>query len=394
MSIVLINWIDGENDPFTLFNRRLSEQFDAVGRSTIILNLDSNFGKNLEHALQSEIEFAICWQGLGSNLKFNNSPQRTVWDEIHVPLVCFHGDHPCHMVANHSTDSDFVHHTYSAKSFAHYAEQYVPRSKPPQTINFFNLFHSHENCTSEYTGNFFVFPKNYDDTQASFGLWEQTYPEPIYDLMLEVTDAIQSTFSNGNSISHHEIIDRFLDPIFFDLLKDHFKIDDEYVLRHHVHSTLDKFYRNYISERVLLELHDVKIKIFGRGWERFKALGNKNHEFHSFDKAIDGDFQFQSNYGILDVAPIFDSLHDRTLRATAFNNGFLIASSWDHQGYLGQDFSDLFYSGRANELRERAERIVQQPDEHRHRAVEFGMKYNQIFSFSQFLNNVESLIRS
>jgi hypothetical protein len=120
-------------------------------------------------------------------------------------------------------------------------------------------------------------------------------------------------------------------------------------------------------------------------------MENKNHEFYSFDKAINNDFQFQSNYGIIDVAPINDSLHDRTLRAARNKNGFLLGSSWDYKTHLNKDFSNLFYSGVKNELREKVEIVIQDPLKHRNLSNDFSSSYNNTFSFYRFLKDLENI---
>lgn len=88
MNIVLINWSEGENDPFSLFNQCLAEHFLANGRHTITVQLDSDFAKNMRVALDMGVDFAMTWQGLGSNLKAHESAGTTIWDDLKVPLVC------------------------------------------------------------------------------------------------------------------------------------------------------------------------------------------------------------------------------------------------------------------------------------------------------------------
>jgi hypothetical protein len=394
VNIVLINWTGGENDPFTLFNQCLAQHFEKNGRNTITINLDSEFTKNMNLALGLGVDFAVTWQGLGSNLKTEQSSGKTIWDDLKVPLVCLHGDHPCHSASNHFGISEYVYHLYGAGSFAKYANRYVPRLSPAQTLFTPNFFMHQVSPPNEYKGDYFVFPKNYDDTLVTLNSWKKNYPEIIYELFLEITESIKAEFQKGNSADHHEIVGHHLTAFIYDVLKDHFRVDDDSVLRHHMHATLDKFYRNYVSEHMLLQLTDVKVKVFGRGWDRFASMGNANHEFHSFDKAIDGNHQFHSNFGILDVAPINDSLHDRTMRAVANTNGFLLASSWSHKEYLGQDFSSLFYLGKKDELPERAEQVIQDPEKHRSLSMDFSQRYNQAFSFYRFLKDLEGLVGS
>jgi len=404
MNIVLLNWTGAENDPFSYFNYLFAKEFESNGRSTITVNFDSSFVKNFSHALDLGIDFVLCWQGIGSNISNASSTTQTLWDEWQIPLICLHADHPCHAVSNHKGKSDFISHVYATKAFSEYANKYIPRNNPAFYRNFPNWFQNNCKLPEEYTGDYFVFPKNYDDSQLTLASWRQQYSKPVSDQLLAMANAIKDEFSNGNALDHHNVIDQFLTPSFYNCLRSDAKVKSifnphgnnmysDIDLCHYVHSIMDKFHRNSICDHALSELSDVKMKIFGRGWDRFIALNNKNHEFALFDKVKDNDFQFHSNYGIMDVAPIYDSLHDRTFRAAANENGFLIGSSWDFQEYLGQDFSNLFYSGKQNELREKVEKIIENPSEHRALATQFGISYNQKFSFFNFLKNLEDIAR-
>jgi len=390
MNIVLINWMEGENDPFTLFNNCIAEKIIANGRNPIIVNLDAHFDQNMTKALAQGVDFAITWQGLGSSLK-NLSSSQTIWDDLKIPLICLHGDHPCHAVPNHLGDSKFIAHLYTTASFAEYANKYIPRKYPAQYINMPNFLQINPDLPEKYVGDYFVLPKNLDDTQTTLDSLRQNYSNPLYEKFYEISNAIKEEFSLGSQINHHKIIDNFLSLSFFDTLKDELKTQDELVLYHFVHSLTDKFFRNFVSEKILLEMSDVKIKVFGRGWDRYIKMENKNHEFYSFDKAINNDFQFQSNYGIIDVAPINDSLHDRTLRAARNKNGFLLGSSWDYKTHLNKDFSNLFYSGVKNELREKVEIVIQDPLKHRNLSNDFSSSYNNTFSFYRFLKDLENI---
>lgn len=390
MNIVLINWMEGENDPFTLFNNCIAEKIIANGRNPVIVNLDAHFDQNLTTALAQGVDFAITWQGIGSSLK-NLSSSQTIWDDLKIPLICLHGDHPCHAAANHLGESKFIAHLYATASFADYANKYIPRKYPAQYINIPNFLPINPDLPEKYVGDYFVLPKNLDDTQTTLDSLRQNYSNSLYEKFYEISNAIKEEFSLGNKVNHHKIIDNFLSPSFFDTLKDELKTQDELALYHFVHSLTDKFFRNFVSEKILLEMSDVKIKVFGRGWDRYIKMENKNHEFHSFDKAVNGDFQFQSNYGILDVAPINDSLHDRTLRAMSNKNGFLTGSYWDFTTHLNKDFSNLFYSGVKNELREKAEIVIQDPLKHRNLSNDFSSSYNNNFSFYRFLKDLENI---
>lgn len=389
MKILLLNWKNGENDPFTYFNKCLQNKLYTLGKRSEILELNENFENNFLKNLKEGIDFVITWQGIASNF-LNKKTGRNLWDEVKVPLFCLHGDHPCHKLQNHTALSDYIHHIYLAPSFCRYANQFIPRATSAKFAILPNIFPTASDSDTHFSGDYFIFPKNHDDTQEMIRFWEEKYPQHIAKTLKEIAEAIKTEYLTSNLKDHHEIIETFIDQDFLEKSKSVFNTNNESLIRNHIHAITDKFYRNFISENILTSLPDVKIQIYGRGWERFKALNNKYHSFYSFDKAINGDFQFQSNYGILDVAPITDTIHDRTLRALSQKNGFLIASSWNTSFFLNQEFKGLFFSGKNNLLRNNVENIIKDPDTHRSSAAYFKNSYNQFYGFHQFLNYIES----
>ena len=414
--ILIINWTNGENDPFTFFSHALSGELERYGRQSIVLNTDLNRDKFPAELLaldMSVIDFVILFQGLGSSIARSGS-KITIWEELGVPLVCFHGDHPSHAPFNHQAISRLIVHTYVAPSFANYANQWFPRKKPA-TLLTTPIFYPKE-VNEPYQGDFFYLPKNLDDISEIFIDWKNRYAPVTSGFLISTAQEIKLAFENGNSENHHLIIDRYLTQDILDTIRaelmgkenkifyrsllsprplGHSQLElnhEEIGLYHSLHSMIDKIHRNVIAEHVVESLPDVKMKIYGRGWERFQARNNKNHEFLSFDKTSGGAFQYSSNYGIIDVAPIYDFLHDRTFRAIANQNSFLIGSGWHLQNLLPHTHSDLFFDGSPHGLREKVEKVLQSPQSHRERCRQFGTEYRATFPFEGFLQQIEKQV--
>lgn len=390
MKIILLNWQNGENDPFTYFNRSLQEKLAINGRVAEIINLDKNFDFNISNTIRSGVDFAITWQGIASGI-INKKTGKNLWEEFQIPLFCLHGDHPCHKIENHMTISKYVHHFYLAPSFCQYANQFIQRKTAAKFLQLPNIFQKKEGAQQVFYGDYFVFPKNHDDTIEMTKNWSKNLPEAIAKNFINISEAIRNEYTTGNTKNHHAIIESFFDENSLHQLKNFYGDKNDFATRNRVHATLDKFYRNYAAEHTLLSLKDTPIKIYGRGWERFQAIKNHRHEFFSFEKSAQGDFQFQSNYGILDIAPIQDSIHDRTLRAITNNNGFLIASSWNCSEFLGKEYFNHFFNGKPNQIRALVENVIQSPDDHRHSALEFKKAYDRSFGFHSFLKFFELL---
>lgn len=389
MRIAILNWTGGENDPFTPFNATIRNQLARLGRETVLITKDKNLGPNLEASIKRGIDFALTFQGLGSALKAVGS-NVLIWDMFKVPLFCLHGDHPSQMPANHSAQSDYVIHTYCVSSFTHYANRHIPRRRPAM---YFKLPMLNEPAKKqEWSGNYFCLPKNLDDTPETYRSWKARFNANLHSFLTHAADAISHSLSTEETTDHHAIVDALMsENENFLRLKAAMNIADELQFFHDIHRELNKFYRNALAQQVLEELEDVPIRIYGRGWERHAARGNKNHLFCAFDKAENADFQYFSNYGIIDIAPAFDSLHDRTLRALANRSAFLIASAWPHKDGFGEDYGALFFNGNPGRLRDRVEKVLADPTAHREQCVRFGLEYRNWASYYDFLRTFELL---
>lgn len=388
MSIVIINWRGGENDPFTYFSACMKQAMERMGRPTHVVDLDDSTMHKLAEIDQQGIDFVFLWQGIGSQIGATDTSPATVWDQLKLPVICYHGDHACHMPINHKALSPWVQHVYCAGSFAMFANKYVPRKTNatffPPPVWFTDGVHD------RFEGDFFVFPKNLDDLDATFNTWREASERLVASFLLDAADRIISEFRNGNRTNHHDIIDGMLNEDMMAALCAELN-NSELAVRFHMHMLLDKIHRNAVAEHVVNDLRDVPLKIYGRGWERFKLRQNRNHEFLAFDAMSDNAFQFASRYGIIDAAPIHDTLHDRTLRAMGNRSGFLIGSNWSYDTFLGNDYGDLFFDGAPGALRARAEHVMQAPEAHRELSRDFSRHYRDHFSLFGFIKYLESM---
>jgi hypothetical protein len=135
------------------------------------------------------------------------------------------------------------------------------------------------------------------------------------------------------------------------------------------------------------------VKIYGRGWDSFKERNNSKHDFFKFDSVANGDFQFDSNYGIIDIAPSIDSLHDRLFRAISRGGAFISNSLLSHTSLIDKEFDNLFYRIGNNNLQETAEKIMTSPKEHLDACENFSISFNQKNNFYDFYLYLVSLIR-
>lgn len=394
MSIVIVNWRGGENDPFTYFSECMKQAMERMGRPTHIVNLDNSIMQELAEINKKGIDFVYLWQGLGSQIGATDTSPTTIWDQLKVPVLCYQGDHPSQMPTLHKATSPWVQHIYGVASFAMFANTHIPRMS--SATSFQPPIWFTDGVKGQFEGDFFVFAKNIDDLDSTLGSWRDASDRLLASFLLSAADMVISEFRNGNRTNHHDIIDGMLNEEVMTALCEELN-NSETAVRFHIHMLLDKIHRNAVAEYVVNDLKDVPLRIYGRGWERFQLKQNSHHEFLPFNRMSDNAFQFSSRYGIVDAAPVHDALHDRTLRAMGNRAGFLIGSDWSYGTFLGGDYSNLFFDGAEGALRSRAERVMQSPEAHREQCRDFARHYQHhfsLFSFIKYLEGMSDVVRA
>lgn len=391
MKIAILNWSSGENNPFTPFNEKLKHEFEAFGREVVLIPLNSSFPKNLIEAHKEGLDFAITWQGLGTGFS-QASVNQCIWDQLRLPLFCIHGDHPSQQPDNHLAFAKYARHFYAAGSFTRYANRHFQRKHAALTFKMPVV--NKKTISKKNDGDFFVVLKNLDDTAVTFKNWQSRVPADLLKILIECATAITENMQRESQTDHHFIVDKVLEnEKFFSNLPDRYSSLNSHSLYHWIHNELNKLYRNIFSEIILSELKDFPVKIIGRGWERHAAKGNPRHSFHAALNAADSEEFFYSRWGIIDVSPTYDCLHDRTLRAISCKSSFLSGSNWPHAPLISFFSNDLLFNSNIGHLKERAEAVVSDPELHFEKCLDFGKNYQVWAPHSELLRNFE-LFRS
>jgi hypothetical protein len=387
MRIIILNWSEGENDPFSYFNQQFRQQLLDLGHEVHIVPLDALLSSTLQLIqAAAPIDVVFTWQGLGS-MTGDGSSGHTLWEQLEIPLVCVHGDHPCYNPANHQQTSRHVMHLYTVSAFARDANRLIAR-KWPALFEEIPSFFVAPDAPPEFQGDYFVLPKNLTDLAETRRRWKDRCDEATYRMLSAAADGIEHAYRHGNDLDHHEVIlDALASPIPKAVRsgRANGKVAD---LVFQLGRELDQVHRNLAAAFVLESLPDVPIRVYGRGWERFASRGNPQHTFHPFDRVAQGEWQYHSAFGIIDVAPHRSSLHDRTLRAMRNGAGFLISSSWRRDEPIHQEFKDLFFAGDANALVAKAEAVRHDPVAHRARVQMFARAFDALYSMDAFMGRV------
>lgn len=390
MQIILLNWAAGENDPFTYFNEQLQRQLEGLGHAVYIVPLDGPVSSTIE-AIHSavHIDLAFTWQGIGSALRLSGR-NATIWELLGIPLACLHGDHPCHCLQNHQQSSRHLLHLYGCMSFTRDANRLIQREWPAAHEPMFNLFSPPVEAV-QFVGDYFVFPKNLRNVDETRRAWKVGCEATTYRLLSAGADAIVQEFHSGNVVNHHELILDFLPGSIAEAVRAG-QADRASIARHlRILRELDHVHRNVAAAFVIDSLPDVPIHVYGRGWEHFSARGNPNHVFRPFDRVAQGDSQFHSAFGIFDVSPVNDSLHDRTLRAMRIGAGFLTGTSWRQGEEIHDEFADLFFSGTVSDLETKVRLVRNDPDAHRERTRRFSVAYDELLPLDHFIGRITRL---
>jgi len=388
MNIVLLNWKDGENDPFSYINSELKLSLEDHGCNVDIVSTEGELAQNIFLLdYQKGIDAVIAHQGIGSNTRLASNG-KLIWDELKICLICLHSDHPSHAPQNHTADSKYIFHTYCNKGAELFSNNMKFRSNPATHLPLPSFYLKRDNLMPR-KGDYFVFPKNIDPIHSIFDNWKTTLPDIFYKSLRSISEEIIDNYKLGNPISHQDLITNSISICDIESIrKTSVNLNDSKVW-HYIYQQTDKIYRNAASQLVLEELSDIPLLINGRGWDYFSLNSSKYHKFSNIDLVKDGDTQFYTQYGIIDVVPHRYSLHDRTLRAIAHRGGFLSNSEIDFNSSFGRSFPDLFYTGTKGNLRTKAELVMNNPEHHLETCQEFGSLHESKYSFSDFVHKIK-----
>lgn len=390
MNFIFLTWKNGENNPFEFFNKNLMHGMQEFGVNCFEIPIDDNAIKRIvELKSRVKIDAAITHQGLLSNVMLGEKP---FWEMLEINLISMHGDHPCQMPPNHTADSPYIHHVYGPTSYGIYSEKFFNRKNPVKYFPFPNYFNKNKLRTNQ-EDKAFVFPKNLNDTSVTIENWKYNLPYFLCDFLLKSYDLIKDSYNSGERKSHHDILSEGIDQDLIEKVKNKFNIPNDFDAIHTIHREINYLYRDIASEHVLKELKDVPLKIVGRGWERQAANASKYHSFHNIGTVSESDFQFGSDYGIIDVCPSYDSLHDRTLRALASECGFITNSGLGITEFNVSAESTLFYNGKHGNLREKAELVMNDPMGHRSESIAFSASLDEKRSMRNFYQFIDGLIK-
>ena len=381
MNIVLLNWTGGEGDPFTLINKELKKSLEEYKINIKIIDLEGEWFKEVyKLKLLNSIDLVITHQGLGSNISMNN---KNFWDEIKLPLLCLHSDHPSLCPINHIADSPYVIHSYCITEYAEYANNNLDKENSSIQLGIPSFYSKRNN--SERIGDFFVFPKNINPVELTIQEWVKNLHPSISNILIIITNKIKYNYKNELPIDQHVIVDEIL-------MEKNLSANNNEALIKYLHLQSDKLYRNLASELVLEELRDLPLVINGRGWDSFKDKKNKKHHFFEFNDATNGDFQFYSKYGVIDIVYHPNSLHDRTLRAISHRGGFLCNSTIYYNNTLNSKYNDLFFNGSDGNLFQKAVNVIDAPDTHMAKCRAFGEELEKLNPFEDFYFYLTNLI--
>ena len=245
MNIILINWNSGENDPFTLMNNNLKVMLEDYGCLVTVLEYDLEFSKKIfSIECERKVHLAITYQGIGSDLKITNE-EICFWEYTKIPLLVLHSDHPSHNPINHAIDNRYVLHTYCLWPYNRYSNKNFIRNNPSLFLGTPSFYKENNTTEQKFNrdGDFFVFPKNLDDTKQLLYSYKKINPI-LYQIMEKLYHAIYDNFIFGDLLELHDVIDSNLDGALFEKLNYSLDRDTNRQLFHGIHSQADKFYRN------------------------------------------------------------------------------------------------------------------------------------------------------
>jgi hypothetical protein len=385
MKVIILNWSEGENDPFTFFSTSLAKIFIRCGKTVEVLEItDKTWPERIYQIDQTEgVEFVYTWQGISTNSLLSDE-LTNVWDRIKVPIISFHGDHPSYKPDNHRLDNPNSIHLYAHPDFARYANRHFRRNSGACLIDFPRIYA--EELLPLAKDQCFNFVKNIKHTDDIEATWRKELPTEAARVYQSVGEILKYLIDSEKYVEIHDVMDALI-------LSEQWTWINEAVnpgILHHYHSELDYYVRSYRSMRALDQLRDIPVHIYGRGWDKYKSNASKQWRFFDGIDMAESQKLYYNQYGIIDISPS-KRLHDRAMRAMANGQSFLSSALLDDSFEDLSPYESIFFDFRKDNLRDHCERVMADPDAHRVVSKQFANHYHQLFHFSEFVSKLEMI---
>jgi hypothetical protein len=385
LTVVILNWKAGENDPFSVINETIRHHLWACGKNVEVVEISTgDWTKRIADLAASGVEFAYTWQGLGSRATSANG--ESLWDYLKIPLICVHADHPSHMPLNHRLDSHYCFHLYNNAEFARYSNRHFRRTRSASVIDIPQLHR--EPRLTERAGDHFVFAKNINDPIETEERWRQQMPRLVYDAHMIAAETLKSLITLVPYVDIHDVLDRLV----IEHEWEHLAPNRHLVEHHQYHSQVDHYLRSHKSVAVVNALREFPLRIYGRGWDRLAQNAPSCHSFEAGRNMADSQDLYYTRFGLVDVSPS-KRLHDRTRRAMVNGCGFLSSANLEDSFADIAQFDSLFFSFRPAELAERCAAVVSDTDRHHALAQQFAVRYHDTFHFRYFVQQLDQLAK-
>lgn len=383
---MILNWKDGENDPFTVVNGAIRQHFHACGKNVEVIEVsEDGWAARLAELAPAGVEFAFTWQGLGSSATVGDRGE-SLWERLKIPLICVHGDHPSHMPVNHQLESRYCFHLYANADYARYSNRHFRRLRSASVIDIPQVHR--EPRLERRAGDYFVVAKNITDPLITERLWRERLDKPALDIYMMAAETLKSRIAAESYVEIHDVLDDLIAERNLEWLSASANI----TAYHQYHSYLDHYLRSHKTVAVVTSLREFPLRIYGRGWDRIAQSAPASHVFEAGRNMADSQDLYYTRFGLIDVSPS-KGLHDRTRRAMVNGGGFLSSANLeDSFADIGR-FDSLFFSFKAHELQEKCAGVLRDPDSHTALAQQFAHTYHDRFHFRDFVNRLDHLAK-
>jgi hypothetical protein len=387
MCVVILNWRRGENDPFSVVNATIREHLRACGKNVETIEIASNdWPQRLAELVPTGIEFALTWQGLGSQVEVGDSGT-SLWEHFRIPLMCLHGDHPSHTPLNHQLESRYCFHLYTNADFARYSNRHLRRWRGASLIDIPQLHR--EPRLEQTSGEYFVVAKNVTHPIDTERIWKEKLDEPTFAAYMAAAEVLKRRIAEAPYVEMHDVLDELITERDLQWLRPETNV----AAFHQYHSRLDHYLRSYKSVAAVTALREFPVRVYGRGWERTAQSAPAQHVFAPGRNMADSQALYYSQFGLVDISPS-KGLHDRARRAMANGVGFLSSANLEDSFPAITRFDRLFFSFGEHELAEKCAAVVADAEAHREVAREFADLYHSTYHFKQFVNRLDMLAKS
>jgi len=364
---------------------------ESAGSSVVHITTEpAEVQYGLDLIKQGGVKFALTWLGILQNLQADRERDGragNAFDAFGVPLVKLQGDLPAYFEVRHWDVPRNTINLYQAEEFVRYRRRWLPGATaltsllPPMPMA--PMDRDGVDLATRRRGKLF-FLKNGNSPAGLRDLWRTRLPSSTAELLVVLAQEIERVGTKARPFHIGDFVADFL-------LENHAIFDPPSQLIAFLSAQMDDYLRRVKSTMIAEAILDLPVVVQGNFWSHVDFTGKRAQLVEGQD--VDASQPIvKHQLGVIDMSANVDTWpHDRVQRAA----GSFALVLTNRQGWLSQHFpgfDELMFDFEPDLIRERIHDAIAHPGRYIEQALEFGLRFREVYPREAFSTRVNELV--